>query len=184
MDPDKHVEIKPQMAQHNSAENTGLACCWSTKTRYIHLSLIFLYFCLSYSRRSHNSRGNERRWNFVRTTEPFPIRIGQWELRPNNPKVTSPESYHSEPTRLPDWWTSLAQENFVSSSSIKNNNQTKTHWVFVIECQTQETIYTCDKGGKSFNALAINFRKKIQGKPYVTYGIIELTNWTSNFSIN
>lgn len=137
MEPDKHVEIKPVMAQHNCADNTGLECCWSTKTRYIYFSLNFLYFSLSYSRRSHNSRGNERRWNLRNNgivSDPYwPMRI----------KLEQSESYYFArklPTPLSDWWTSLVHENFVSSSSVKNI-KTKTHWVLVIECAKPKKQY-------------------------------------------
>ena len=113
MKPDKHVEMKPHMAQHNSTDNTGLDCCWSTKTRYNHFSLNFLYFCLSYLRRSKKSRGNERRWklrnNGILSDQYWPMRI----------KLEQSESYHYA-RKLPlrtDSWPRLM--NFVSSRKLR-----------------------------------------------------------------
>lgn len=184
MKPGKHVEIKPQMAQHNSADNTGLDCCWSTKTRYIHFSLNFLYFCLSYSRRSHNSRGNDRRWNLRNNrilSDPFwPMRI----------KLEQSKSYYFA-RKLPLRTDSFPRlMNLVSSRKlrlfvirqIQRNKDTLSPCYRVPN--SRNNIYTWQRKGESFSTLAINFRKKIRGKPYVTYGTIELTTWTSNFSIN
>ena len=70
MEPEEHVEINP--AQHNCADNTGLECCWSTKTRYIYS----VYSIHGEVTIVGETRGDEI---FV-TTESFPIRIGPWEL--------------------------------------------------------------------------------------------------------
>lgn len=116
--PDKRVEIKPQ--------NDPTQQCGKYRLRLllIHQNplysffvniLIFLFILLT--AKSQQS-GNEWRWylreNIGTVSDPYwPVRVKpyQWEGHP------------SEPTRVPDWWTSLVQENSVSSSSIINNNK-------------------------------------------------------------
>lgn len=120
MEPDKRVEMKPQMAQHNSAENTGLDCCWSTKTRYIHFSLIScitVYPIHGEVTIVGATSGDEI---FVRTPKLFPIRIGQSELSPDNPKGSSPVWRQNPRERLRAKTDSFPRlMNFVSSRKLR-----------------------------------------------------------------
>ena len=76
MEPDKHVEIKPQMARYNSADNTGLDCSDPPKpVKFIFrsISCISVYPIHDEVTIVGATRGDE----INLTTKSFPIRIGQ-----------------------------------------------------------------------------------------------------------